>query len=259
MFRMPAVLSAGLAMYHCGDEIDHALRCLENADLEIAVYLIDNSPEEMTAERVQWNFPRVTVLPMKENVGFGQAQNAVLPYLQSAFHLIMHPDITFDPTLLRRMLIYMDAHPNIAALVPRILNEDGTEQHIPRRDLTVRALLGGLLRDLGRPFTSWHDSYTMADMEVQLPTPIPCAAGCFILIRTPVFRQLQGFDPRFFLYQADCDLSRRITRLNLGSIVYHPDFKVTHLRPQGADHAFRSRIRQLRSVIQYFRKWGIHW
>ncbi len=256
---MPAVLSACLVMYHCGDEIDHALRCLENADLEVAVYLCDNSPDDMTAERLQWNFPGVTVLPMQENTGYGKAHNAVLPYLQSTYHLLMHPDVNFDPSLLRRMILYMEAHPNIAILIPRVMNEDGTEQFLPKQKLSVRALLGGLLRNFGRPFRTWREKYTMEDMEVHLPTPVECAAGCFMIIRTQTFLRLGGFDPRFFLYQADCDLSRRILDENLGSIVYHPDFRVIHLHAQGNEQSFRGRMRQLRSAVQYFRKWGLTW
>ena len=256
---MPAVLSAGIVMYHCGEEIDHALRCLESADLEIAVYLCDNSPEDITADRIKWHFPGVTILTEAANLGYARAQNLFLPSLQCRYHLVMHPDITFDPSLLRAMVAYMDMHPRTAVLIPRILNEDGSEQFLPKRDLSVRALLGGLLRGCGNPFRHWREVYTMQDRDVQLPLPVECAAGCFLLIRTSVFQQLGGFDTRFFLYQEDCDFCRQVRENNLGSILYHPGFRVTHLHVKGEAHSFRGRMRQLRSAVRYFRKWGISW
>ena len=82
---MPAILSACLVLYHCGDEAFQALQCIQNADLEVAVYLCDNSPEEMTAERLKWAFHGVTLLPQEKNIGFGRAHNAVLPYLKSKY------------------------------------------------------------------------------------------------------------------------------------------------------------------------------
>ena len=97
---MSSILSACLVLYHCGDELTHALRCIQNADIEVDVYLVDNSPEEPTAEKMQWLFPGITVLPQKGNIGFGRANNAVLPLLHSKYHLIMNPDVTFDPGLL---------------------------------------------------------------------------------------------------------------------------------------------------------------
>ena len=44
---MAPILSACLVMNRCGDEIDVALRCIQNADLEVSVFLSDNSPEEL--------------------------------------------------------------------------------------------------------------------------------------------------------------------------------------------------------------------
>ena len=256
---MPAVLSASLVLYHCGDEIIQALHCIQSADLEVDVFLPDNSPEDMTAERVQWLFPGVVVLPQKKNVGFGRANNAVLPYLNSRYHLIMNPDVSFDPLLLRQMISYMDSHPGIAVLTPRVLNEDGTEQFLPKKRIAVHYLLGGLLEGLGGVFRRWREEFTLANMNVTFPIPVEFATGCFMLIRTDAFKRLNGFDPRFFLYQEDSDLSRRILEEHQGSIVYHPGMCVTHRWARENTRTARGRMRQMRSAVKYFMKWGITW
>ncbi len=256
---MPAILSACLVLYHSGDEAFQALQCIQNADLEVAVYLSDNSPEEMTAERLKWAFHGITLLPQEKNIGFGRAHNAVLPYLKSKYHLIMNPDVSFDPSLLRRMVTYMEAHPNIAILTPRVLNEDGTEQFLPKKRISVHYLLGGLLENYGKLFRRWREDFTMADMEITRPVPVEFATGCFLLIRTEIFARLNGFDPRFFLYQEDSDLSRRVLEEKLGSIVYHPDMVVTHRWARENTRTFKGRLRQMRSAAKYFMKWGITW
>ena len=256
---MPPILSACFVLYHCGEEIDHALRCIQNADLEVTVYLCDNSPEEMTAERLKWAFPGVIVLPQEKNIGFGRANNAVLPLLESKYHLLLNPDVSFEPSLLTRMIRHMEEHPNIAILTPRVLNEDGTEQYLPKKRISVHYLLGGLLEGFGGVFLRWRKEFTMADTHVQVPTPVEFATGCFLLIRTEIFRKLNGFDPRFFLYQEDSDLSRRVLEERLGSIVYHPDMCVTHRWARENTRTLRGRMRQTRSIIKYFLKWGITW
>ena len=86
---MTPILSACLVMYHCGDETDLTLRCIQNADLEVSVFLSDNSPEELTAERLKWAFPGVVVLSHEKNIGLSRAHNAVLPHLQSKYHLLL--------------------------------------------------------------------------------------------------------------------------------------------------------------------------
>ena len=256
---MPAILSASLVLYHCGDEIVHALHCIQNADLEVDVFLPDNSPEDMTAERVSWLFPGVVILPQKKNVGFGRANNAVLPYLKSKYHLIMNPDVSFDPFLLKKMVAYMEAHPGIAILTPRVLNEDGSEQFLPKKRVAVHYLLGGLLEGLGGVFRRWREDFTMANMNITVPVAVEFATGCFLLIRTDAFKRLNGFDPRFFLYQEDSDLSRRILEEHQGSIVYHPDMCVTHRWARENTRTSKGRMRQMRSAIKYFMKWGITW
>ena len=92
-----------------------------------------------------------------------------------------------------------------------------------------------------------------------MPVPVEFATGCFLLIRTDVFRKLNGFDSRFFLYQEDSDLSRRVLNERHGSIVYHPDMCVTHSWARENTRTFRGRMRQIRSVVKYFAKWGISW
>ena len=62
----------------------------------------------------------------------------------------------------------MEAHPNIAILTPRVLNEDGTEQYLPKKRISVHYLLSGLLERFGGVFRRWRDEFTLADMEVLL-------------------------------------------------------------------------------------------
>ena len=256
---MAAILSVCIVLYHCGDELTQALRCIQNADLEADVYLADNSPEDLTADKMQWLFPGVNVLPQKSNIGYGRANNAVLPLLNSRYHLVMNPDVTFDPFLLSRMVRYMDEHPNIAILTPRVLNEDGTEQFLPRKRISVHYLLGGLLENFGGIFRRWRNEFTLADTEVLHSFPVEFATGCFLMIRTDVFRRLNGFDPRFFMYQEDADLSRRVLEEHLGSIVYHPGMTITHLWSRENTRTLKGCLRQIRSVFKYFLKWGVAW
>ena len=99
----------------------------------------------------------------------------------------------------------------------------------------------------------------MSDMDIVYPVPVEFATGCFLFIRTEIFKKLEGFDPRFFLYQEDSDLSRRILEERLGSIVYHPDMCVTHKWARENTRTFKGRMRQMASVFKYFLKWGITW
>lgn len=247
-------VSACLVLHHAGDEALKAVDCLEASDMTLDVYLVDNTPEDPTAERIRWQHPGVQVLSQEKNIGFGRGNNVVLPLLESEYHLILNPDVSFPPDLIRRMVDYMDKNRNIVILTPRVFNEDGSEQFLPKRQPTFRYLLGGFLEGLGGIFRKWRKEYTMEDRDVHQPLKVEFATGCFLLIRTKAFKELKGFDPQFFLYQEDSDLSRRA--MDLGNIIYHPDMRITHAWQRENKRTLRGVLWQLTSVVKFFNKWG---
>ena len=256
---MAPVLSACLVINHCGDEVDLALRCIQNADLEVSVFLSDISPEELTAERLKWSFPGVVVLPQEKNTSLTRAYNAVLMQLQSRYHLMMDPGVSFNPSLLRQMVSYMDAHPNIAILSPRFLSEEGEELFLPRRQISVRYMLGTVFSGFGGIFRKWYREYTFADNNVEMPVPVGSAPVTFMMIRADIFKGLNGFDTRYSRTQEDADMCRRILDARLGSVVYHPGMQV--VCRSGAEKAALSPgwTHRPGTVLRYFMKWGITW
>lgn len=253
----PSRISACMVIYHSGERVLESLRCLEESLPQPDVYVVDNNSQDGLSQRIVRDFPRITLLPQTENLGFGRGNNVVLPLLHSDYHLLCNPDVTFPPDLLARMTSWMDAHPEAVILTPRVMNQDGTEQFLPREEVTVRRLLGGRLEGLGGCFRRWRRELTLADEHITAPRAVHFATGCFLLIRTAAFQQLEGFDPRFFLYQEDTDLSRRAEAL--GSIVYHPDMVVTHAWARENTRTLRGNLRQISSIFKYFHKWGWKW
>lgn len=251
------VLSACIVLYHCDARVFRTVQCLQDSDINLTLYLVDNSPEDNTSVRLRWQCPGANYLREERNVGFGMAHNRVIPELRSRYHLICNPDVIFPPDLLSGMVNFMEQHPDIAALTPHVLNEDGTEQYLPKRAPTVRYLLGGKFERLGDPFARWRAEYTMADVDFQGPVSVEFATGCFMLVRTAYFVQLGGFDKRFFLYHEDSDLSRRLLRK--GAIVYHPDMTIIHAWTRDSSHHLKGTLRHVVSTIKYFNLWGWKW
>lgn len=250
-------VSACIVMYHSGPSLLKAVECVLSSDIPIDLHLVDHSPKDPWADLVHADWPSVDIIEPGRNLGYGAGNNAALPRLKSEYHIIMNPDVTFDPTLISRMVAYMDAHKDIAVLTPRIFGEDGAEQFVPRRQPTVRYLLSGRLADHSPYFKAQRDAYTMADTPLTGPMSVQFATGCFMLIRTHLFYQLKGFDERFFLYHEDSDLSRRV--LQRGQIVYHPDFCITHVWRRSSARSRRALLQHVLSTIRFFMKWGWSW
>lgn len=252
-------LSACIVLYHSGETVMETLASLHAATTNVTVYVVDNTPEDDTATRISLRYPGVKIIRQKKNVGFGRANNAVLDQLESDYHLIINPDVTFEPDLLEKMIAYMDDenHKTVVAMTPRMKNSDGSEQPQPKLQPTMRYLLGGRLQKLGGRFARWRMEYTMENQTIRRPVRAYYAMGCFILVRTEIFKKLGGFDERFFLYHEDSDLSRRLA--NIGAIIYHPDMVIHHRWKRESAKSFRAFTLHLWSTIQFFAKWGFKW
>jgi GT2 family glycosyltransferase len=192
------------------------------------------------------------------NLGFGAANNLALEKLQplSRYHLFMNPDIEFTHGAMGRLCAFMDEHPDVGLVMPRILYPDGSEQRLCKRlptpfDLFLRRFLGKFGKSVFR--TRW-DSYEMRDVDLTVTREVPSLSGCFMFVRTSVLEDVGAFDERYFLYMEDLDLCRRIGRRH--RTAFYPDVTVRHGYTKGSYASARLLSYHLASAIQYFNKWG---
>ena len=136
--------------------------------------------------------------------------------------------------------------------VPRIVDEQGKLLSVYRRELTVWDMF--LRMFLKGAFQKRQAYHTMQDMDYDRPFEVPFAQGSFLVVRTELFRQLGGFDERFFLYMEDADLCRRVNQVS--KLWYCPDATVIHKWERGS-HKNKKLFRiHVKSMISYFYKWG---
>lgn len=224
----------------------------QTRDVELAVFVVDNGSTDGTAALVKERFPAVTVLE-QDNRGFGGGHNAVLSRICSDYHAVINPDITLTEDVLSKLTAYMDENPDVAITCPLIVNEDGTVQDVPRRNPNYRYVLSGKLQKYSRYFRKKRVEYTMSDAELSAPIEVEFCTGCFMFVRTAVFKELGGFDERFFLYCEDADLTRRARRL--GRATCMPQAVATHAWERASYHNPKLFRMHLHSLKLYFRKW----
>ena len=218
------------------------------------IYVVDNASSAYSREQIAPFLDRITYVPSdKGNIGFGSANNLILPELDSRYHIIMNPDVYLkDDSSILTLMRYLDEHKDVGMAVPGIVDEQGTVQYLCRRNLTVLDLF--LRFSPVKIGSKRQDYHAMMDKDYTTSFDVEFASGCFLMIRTDLFRQLGGFDEKYFLYAEDADLTRRVNEIS--RTVYVPQAVVCHAweRASYRDPAM-TRI-HLRSLWHYFRKWG---
>lgn len=219
---------------------------------ELEMFVVDNNSGDGGLETLKREFPQITAIQLPDNRGFGHANNAALPLLESDFHAIINPDITIDCDALTELARYMADNPDIGQTTPQILSPDGEVQVLGKRNPSFLALMGrNIFKERLKPIS---EHYAMLDEDLSKPIDIQFATGCFSMIRTDLFKSLGGYDERFFLYFEDMDITRRINER--ARAVYYPYVSVTHAWDRAYSHRPKYFAIVVASMFKYFAKWG---
>lgn len=236
----------------------------------VDVLLVDNGPRATERAKIERLIARrAPSLPVGARVlragdgvnrGFGAGHNLTFDAAGCEFHLVLNPDVELADEALAAALAFMDEHAECGLLVPAITGEDGQAQYLCKRYPSVFDLLlrGFAPRWLRARFAGRLARYEMrdaiADRVVWQP---PIVSGCFMLLRSSLLRQLQGFDPSFFLYFEDFDLSLRAAAWT--RIAYVPAVRVVHHGGFAASKGVRHILLFVRSAITFFNRHGWKW
>jgi len=199
----------------------------------------------------------VEVLAGHGNVGYGRANNLAIERVRSDFHLIMNPDVELDAAALREALSAAREHPEVGLLAPAVYGDDGHLQYLCKRypSVWVLFLRGFAPAVLRRRFAPAIAHYEMRDVIADRFVPnVPLASGCFMLARTALLSRLGGFDPRYFMYFEDYDLSLRVAQEAV--VAYVPRARILHHGGEASRKGLRHVAWFMRSAWRFFARHG---
>ncbi len=241
----------------------HIFKVLENLKSEFGgderfrfVIFDNNSSEDYKNQlRTYENFADITFYHKNNGFGFGHDHN--LLNATEKYFLIFNPDIILERESLLRMIEKMDQDQSISLLVPKVLNSDGTTQHLMRNRVSVfdYALRFIPFKFVKEMFDKRLASYECRDIPDDRDVDIRIGSGCFMLVRGEDFKSVKGFDNRYFMYFEDYDLCLELGKRNK-RVVYTPFSEVVHYYERGAHKNSRLFKIFMKSMYKYFNKWG---
>jgi GT2 family glycosyltransferase len=259
--QSPAVLTVAIVSYNVAALLDRCLSSVyavaDEVDPPIAVVVVDNASRDGSAALVRSRYARTHMIENAANVGFGAACNQALARAGDNV-LFLNADAEVTPGALRALVHRLDTSPHAALVGPRLVYPDGQPQPSRRRLSTLGALLvehTPVEWRSGRRGALAHAHYT-GEPEGGAE-PVPWVSGACLMARTQALRQCGGFDPHFFMYFEEVDLSRRLAALGWETW-YEPAATVIHHHGRSADQDVVARDRHFyRSKYRYLtRYWG---
>lgn len=242
-------LSASIVAYkNSAPVITRAINSFLHGAPESVLYLIDNSPTD--ALRHVTNSPRVIYVHSQHNIGFGAAHNIALRSVMrhSTYHLVLNPDVYFEPGVLPELLAFMETNPAVGLVMPKVLSPDGTLQRLCKLLPSPWTLIA---RNFFRPLAGRENfTYELRFTDYRRPLDVPFLSGCFMFLRMSVLEKAGLFDERYFLYGEDLDLCRRIHQH--ARTIYYPHVVIYHDQEKTRGVL----LHKIRSMTKYFSKWG---
>ena len=213
-------------------------------------FVIDNSSIDKTPEILS-KYNEIQYIK-SINKGFGYGHNRVKDLLDSKYHFVVNPDIhIIDNDFFQKCIDILDNDTSIGLISPLILNPDMTIQYLNKKnptffDMAIRFVSPNL-------FKKRQDRYVMKDFGYDKTYQLEYASGCFMIFRTKVFKEINGFDESFFMYLEDADITRRVNQIS--KAIFTPNIRVVHLWERSGHKKIKYMIITLKSMIIYFKKW----
>lgn len=255
-----ADVSIVFVSYNTAEMTCEAIRLVKASlhTLDIEIFVIDNASKDDSVARVVAEFPEIHLITNQTNVGFGRANNQVLPHYTGKYLLLLNTDAFVAPTTIQTTYDFMQAHQETGILGVRLLGRDGVLQPSCRyfpTPLNIFLTTTGLFKCL--PFVKLVDDMQWDHNDVRQCDWVP---GCYYLIRREVIEQVGLFDSRYFLYYEEVDHCYATKKAGW-QVTYFPDTSVVHIGGESAktDNKISSVSKQvsalqIESELLYFRK-----
>jgi N-acetylglucosaminyl-diphospho-decaprenol L-rhamnosyltransferase len=189
------------------------------------IVLVDNASSDGSAALASVHHPRVRLIETGANLGFAAGANRGAETARGDVLVFLNPDARLVPGALALLVDALARTPGAGIAGGGLRGEQGgwepgAARFGPLAHLVLDTTLGRLGSRLRRA-----------------PHRVDWVYGTFMAVRCDLFRELGGFDPRYFLYGEDVDLCFRAARLGRRTI-HVPSARAIHERNLSARQRF---------------------
>ncbi len=199
-------------------------------DIAMHVTVWDNASADGSAQAIAERFPEVELIRSPDNIGFAAANNRVAERAQTEWLVLLNPDTQTHPGAIARLVAFGKAHPEAGIVGGRTVFPDGSlniascwKQMTP---WSLFCAATGLARAF--PDSAFFNPEAMGGWQRDSVREVDIVVGCFLGIRTQLWRELGGFDERYFMYGEEADLCLRAAASGFRPMIT-PDAQIMHL------------------------------
>jgi len=255
-------VTVSIVSYNTCDPLRNCLASLQarrdEAEVSLEVVVADNSSTDDSVAMVRTQFPWVRVVETGGNIGYGRANNAGLADAVGRYFFVLNSDTIVQPGALKVMRDFMDENPPVGCVGAQLVLSDGSTQTSCARDPGLLAVFWEQTYfDRLFPNNKITGNYLMTDWDYKDRREVEQVCGACLFVRREAYRQIEGFDPAYFMYFEDTDFCIRLRRAGW-KIYFVPEARIDHLLG-ASSKGWQSRARTIsaynKSRYYYFNRY----
>ncbi|KPF93999.1 glycosyl transferase family 2 [Novosphingobium sp. AAP83] len=231
---------------------------LQNAGaVSMRVIVWDNASHDGSADAVAQQFPDIELIRSTDNIGFARANNAVAEMADTEWLILLNPDTETYPRAIENLVNFGRKHPEAGIVGGRTVFPDGSLNIASCWNTMTLWSLFCSATGLTRVFrdTTFFNPEGIGGWKRDSVRHVDVVVGCFLLIRTALWRELGGFNERYFMYGEEHDLCLRAAKLGCRPMIT-PDAQIMHLVGASSNKREDKVLRVLQSKVTLVRD---HW
>jgi len=244
----------------CLNSVIESLRSGEGQQLSWQLIVVDNASTDGSEAMLREEFPQVHLIANEENVGFTRGNNQGIAFSDGRYVVLLNPDTEIVGHALEEMVAYMEAHHQVGALGPQLLDPDGQVQSSRRRFPSLStAYMESTFLQQWFPESDILRRYYVLDSSDDETQAVDWVVGACLLMRREALEEVGPLDERFFMYSEELDWCYRVKKLGW-RVVYLPTAQVIHHLGKSSEQVLPVRhIQFQRSKVLFFKKHHGYW
>jgi GT2 family glycosyltransferase len=212
------VVSVILVNYKGAEDTITCLKSFDDVEWpaeNLELIVVDNDSQDGSMERIAAAVPHAKVIQSGGNLGFAGGCNLGVEHATGQWVAFINNDARPGPTWISAAVAAMSADDTIGAVASKVLDWEGNLIDYVDGSLTWYGM--GYKREAEWPDSSDYDT----------PKDVLFGTGAAMFVPATLYREIGGFDERFFMFYEDVDLGWRLNLLGY-RVRYVPESLAYH-------------------------------
>ena len=243
-------LSIIIVNWNSADFLVECIRSIRKHTQNITyeIVIVDNASAKGDLEKLRQQFPELTIIASRENLGFAGANNLGFGHATGEYVLFLNPDTQVVGPAVNTMVERIQSLPDAGIVGCKLLNADLSVQltSIQKFPTILNQVLDLEYLQVRWPHCSlWGLAPLFSDDKNVVG--VEAISGACMLLRRRVFEQVEMFSEDYFMYAEDIDLNYKVRDAGYTNY-YVGDATIIHY---GGKSSGQQRVSQWSTMMKY--------